>query len=1312
MSDLRWTPEQKRAIEERGCRLLVSAAAGSGKTAVLVERIIRLITDPGQPVDVDRLLVVTFTNAAAAEMRQRIAAALTAALNRRPDSGHLARQLILLNRAAITTIHSFCLDLLRQHFFRLDLDPAFRVADETEAFLLQQEVLDRLFEDLYHRSSGNDAFTALVDNYGGERSDESLRQLVLQVYQFARSHPWPEAWLESMAGAFARPETARQAAAPQTAVLEDLPWYPHLIAGIRIELEAAHSQIRQALAAAAAPNGPEKYRIRLEDDLRLVEDLLTACNRSWDELVRTIQEADFSRLPNCPATVDSQVRELVRDLRDGAKQRIRKLKDTLCARPATEHLDDLRQIAPLVRGLVDLVLAFAEAYRKAKAAQALVDFSDLEHLGLKLLLDPESSPTSLKPSPTAFMLREQFHEVLVDEYQDINTTQETIIRLVSRPEDQDPNLFLVGDVKQSIYRFRLADPGLFLEKYRTFPVRAEGQNRKINLTHNFRSRPEIIAAVNFLFRQIMTPTVGEIAYDREAELTAGATPPQSPPGTAVGGAIELHLLDRSGGFAACGNNGQPMAIMPGTEMSADQTPPVSGDDADNHSGPDLPAGFEDDPETVRMEARLVARRIRELVAGKEGQAGPELMVFDRNLAEGGGYRPVAYRDIVVLLRTVRGWANIFLEEFQAAGIPAYAELGTGYFAATEVETMLSLLAVVDNPRQDIPLAAVLRSPLVGVTAAEMAEIRLTCPGGDFYDAVVTAATGSDRESGNTGEPLSPGLAGKLSRFLAQLDEWRTAARHGTLTDLIWRIYRDTGYYDYAGAMPGGAQRQANLRALHDRARDFEATSLRGLLRFLRFIARLREGGGDLGTAGTLGENEDVVRVMSIHKSKGLEFPVVIVAGLGKEFNLQDLNRSVLLHKDLGLGPDLIDRSRSLAYPTLAKLAIKQKLKLETLAEEMRILYVALTRAREKLLLFGNSANLERDLNRWRQTAGVSGWSLPDYCLASARNSLDWLFPALLRHRQGSLLQPPGWTGDPVIAADNSDWQLFIHSPGELPAPATHSGRTGDPHLWQAVRNLEAVVVGGEERQREREIVRGRLTWVYPGERLVSKPAKITVTELKGRDSDRDTDSAVPVFRERVYPRPRFLQEETGLSAAEAGTALHLVMRHLDFRKVETVVQIRSQVERMVQSEILTPAQGNAVDLEAIAAFFTQPLGRRLLAAREVRRELPFTLAVPAAELYPELRENEGSLEAGAAAVETEAVVIQGTIDCLIDEGEGGLVLLDFKTDRVKPGELETVRERYQLQLDLYARAVETILKRPVREKYLYLFQPRIAVRCP
>ncbi|MFZ7101477.1 MAG: helicase-exonuclease AddAB subunit AddA [Peptococcaceae bacterium] len=1206
-----WTKEQEQAIFTRNCNLLVAAGAGSGKTAVLVERIISLISDEENPVDIDKLLVVTFTNAAALEMKERIGLAINKAQKNNPLSRHLYRQGILLNKASVMTLHAFCLEVIKENFYLLGIDPHFRIADETEAELLRLDVLEELLENYYIRCQDGDDFSRLIDAYGGQQDDKLIQELIIKLYLFSRSNPWPDHWLEQVIAGFT-----------------DLDWFQGLLPYVRMELETAGEMLKQAYRLAGSPGGPLAYRENLAEELRMVADGIGGAGISWAEVYRRIPEIVFSKLPRVKkAEVDPEIQERVKYYRDKAKDSIKNLANKYFQREPRELRADLAAVIPNLRILSQLVREFSALYSKAKIQRNMIDFSDLEHLALKLLLAGEAGPGKIVPSDLSRKLKEKYGEVMVDEYQDINDVQETILKLVSR----DNNRFMVGDVKQSIYRFRLAKPELFQEKYRTFTTNGNSTNKRIDLSQNFRCRQEVVDGVNFIFKQIMGADLGEIDYNDEARLVCGAMYPPCTEEMGVQGPVELHVLEKN-----------------------------------------FPEEIEEEWTPLEREAIIMGTRLRQLV--KE-----QYVVFDK---EKNDYRPIRYSDIVILLRSPKGSAERIIEQFRVLGIPVYAELGSSYFKATEIQVMLALLKVIDNPRQDIPLAGVLRSPLLGLSAGELAKIRINCPLGDFYDAVLIAAEKDESELGE-----------KLREFITRLRKWRTLARQDDLPRLIWTLYRETGYFDYAGAMPGGSQRQANLRALHDRARQYEETSFRGLFMFLRYLERLAENKSDLEAAKALNENADVVRIMSIHKSKGLEFPVVFVAGLGKDFNMLDTRQDITLHKDLGLGPVYIDPEKRLKYPTIAKLAIDNKIKFETLAEEMRILYVALTRAREKLVLVGSLRNLQRKIANWDQLLTGTDWKIPDSFLAQGNCYLDWLGPALIRHRDGSGLKAGAGLNDtcPELK-DKSSWQVKIYQEELLVERDAEVAATRE--MLEYIKDLRPIQVNPYYHEK----IKARLDWIYPYQDITAKSAKVTVTEIKHKFRQ---PAAKNEDREKPYlgfsKRPLFLQKDKGLSPAERGSALHTVMQHLDLRREISKEYLGEFLTELEKAEILSREQKEIIDVNLILSLLSSPLGKRLRAARKIKREIPFSLTLDACEVYEDLADCR------------EKVLIQGVIDCLWYEKDGW-VLLDYKSDDIRlPGIPEFVRN-YQGQINLYARAVETIMKEKVKERYLYLFRLGQAVK--
>ncbi|MGM7719473.1 helicase-exonuclease AddAB subunit AddA [Metabacillus sp. Hm71] len=1219
-----WTDDQWKAIVSSGQDILVAAAAGSGKTAVLVERIIRKIVSRENPVDVDSLLVVTFTNASAAEMRSRIGEALEKALKENPSSLHLRRQLTLLNKASISTLHSFCLQVVRKYYYLINIDPSFRIADQTEGQLLIDEVLDDMFEEEYSRED-NEAFFDLVDRYTSDRNDIELQTLIRELYFFSRSHPTPSIWLDQLAEMYDLKETEE---------IESLPFVRYLLQDIAMQLTGAKAQLEQAMELTKLPAGPAPRAENLEDDLKQISELLRVKD-SWEQLGEQIKTFKLSRAKTVRGDqYDKTLTDQVTALRNAVKKQIEQLRDEMFSRHLKNYVLDFTHLNPVVSKLVSLVKEFAERYEGIKKEKGIVDFADLEHYCLDILQTEDN-----EPSEAALYYKNQFSEVLVDEYQDTNLVQETILKLVTKDDEATGNLFMVGDVKQSIYRFRLAEPFLFLSKYKRFTQNANQTGLRIDLSKNFRSRAEVLDGTNFLFKQIMGEQVGEIDYDHDAELKLGASYPQNEEMNA-----ELLLVERS-----------------------------DGEEADQE---EEPAVFdEEELETVQLEARLMAKKIKSLI-------DQQFPVYDRSI---NGTRPITYRDVVILLRSMP-WAPQIMEEFKQAGIPVYANLSNGYFEATEVAIMLSLLKIIDNPYQDIPLASVLRSPVVGLDANELALIRTFDKKGTYYDAVKAFLA--------EGSLANQALFSKLDPFITLMQGWREQARQGSVSDLIWQLYRDTKFFDFVGGMPGGKQRQANLRALYDRARQYEATSFRGLFRFLRFIERMQERGDDLGAARALGEQEDVVRLMTIHSSKGLEFPVVFVAGLSKQFNMMDLNRKYLLDKELGFGTKLINPTLRISYPTLPYIALKKKMRMELLAEEMRVLYVALTRAKEKLYLLGTLKNPEKTIAEWRKHVSHTEWLLPDFERSKAKTYLDWVGPALVRHQDCSVLSDGQICLNKEIAQHPSKWTIDIVKSEELLETFKAEEELNHERL-SAISNGEPVAFESEQVEQVNE----QLTWVYPFKTAASSRSKQSVSELKRQREVQDEYSDQQLIKRNqiqsfLYNRPRFMQSKS-VSAAERGTAMHTVMQHIKLTEPVSLDVVTAKVEELVEKEILSAELAEVINREQIVEFFSSPIGKRLLQAKQVYREVPFSYALKAEQLYDNLKD--------------EPVLVQGVIDCLFEDEEG-FVLLDYKTDTIKgrfPRGIEeaeaVLRERYRVQIELYTNAIEEITQKPLKEKYLYFF---------
>ncbi|MFF2446236.1 helicase-exonuclease AddAB subunit AddA [Neobacillus sp. NPDC058068] len=1237
-----WTDDQWKAIMARDKDILVAAAAGSGKTAVLVERIIQKILSVESPVDVDELLIVTFTNASAAEMRHRIGEALEKAIDQDPGSRHLRKQLGLLNKASISTLHSFCMEVIRKYYYLIDVDPGFRIADETEAQLIRDEVIDELFEEEYGKKD-NESFFNLVDSFTSDRSDAALQDIVRSIYDFARSSPLPDKYLHEVVSMYDVGEMTN---------VEDLPFIQSLLFDVKLQLEAAKEMINRGLEVTKLPNGPAPRAENFSDDLCVIDTLLMAQRDSWATLYQAMQTWSFSRAkPLKKDQYDKDLSEKAQKLRDKAKKKIQDIKDELFSRKPESFLRDLAEMRPLVETLVHLVKEFSVRFEKVKREKGLVDYSDLEHYCLDILTEEISAEGEFLPSAAALAYKSHFNEVYCDEYQDVNMVQETILRLVTKEEEQNGNLFMVGDVKQSIYRFRLAEPNLFLGKYSRFRVDGEASGLRIDLARNFRSRKEVLDGTNYLFKQIMGVKVGEINYDEAAELRNGAPYPENELFP-----IELMLIDQ--------------------KAETKETLP----DSETESEAELPAEFDAaDLEQSQLEARVMAAKIKELVA----KGAP---VYNTKTKSS---RAMMYRDVVILLRSMT-WAPQIMEEFKQQGIPIYANLSTGYFEATEVAVMMALLRVIDNPYQDIPLASVLRSPIVGLNEEELAKIRIHQKRGSFWEAVSSFCRNKSAENTEV-------FYEKVRQFYDLLKEWRGIARQGALSELIWQLYRDTQFYDFAGGLPGGKQRQANLRALYDRARQYEQTSFRGLFRFLRFIERMTERGDDLGAARALGEQEDVVRIMTIHSSKGLEFPIVFIAGMARNFNMADIRKPYMLDKEYGFAAKYVNAEKRISYPSLPQLAFKRKKKMEMLAEEMRVLYVAMTRAKEKLYMTATLKDAMKKIDQWNDVSSNTEWLLKDYERASAMSYIDWVGPALIRHHDCTDLRLAGETNMFVpkeITRHPSSWKISLMNAEEIQIQEMGLEEEDGQFLErvQKGQTVQAASVFATE-------IKEQLTWEYSFSSAASHRSKQSVSEMKRQREMVDEQSGTELvrsFKKSISKRPKFMQEKS-LSPAERGTAMHMVMQHVDLTKRVSEETINEQLMWMVQNELLTPEQAEVIDSKLIVQFFNSHLGQRYFQAKAIHREIPFTLSLPAHEVYP------------AWNGEEESVFVQGIIDCILVD-ENGLVLIDYKsdgiTDRFKGGFEQAkpiLEDRYRLQINLYTKAIEQIWKRKVTEKYLFFF---------
>lgn len=1218
---VKFTPEQQKVIDLQGCNILVSAAAGSGKTAVLVERIVKKVCNEEKPVDIDRLLIVTFTNAAAAEMRERIAAGIAARLEERPDSEHIQRQAALLHNAQITTIDSFCLFLLRNHFNEIGLDPAFRIADEGEIKLMQQDVLRELLEDAY--ASGEEIFHYCVEYFCPGGKERVLEQHILNLSRYADSFPWPKEWLEARKADYADGNVEAVCKSPYGVYLTE-----HLTDMSRGWLE----KLTRVQRLCQEPDGPYMYGELVDGELEQLEKL-AACE-TLEEYAAYLPAVTFGRLSSKKdESVSAQKRQLASDLRAEVKKSIQGMAQRFFATPLELAVQQGLECAGPVAELIDLTLDFNKKMAEKKQEKKVIDFSDMEHFALDILLDKEGEKIS--PSRVALEYRQHFAEILIDEYQDSNLVQEYLLKAVSGEEDGSFNRFMVGDVKQSIYKFRLARPELFLEKYQTYTADS-GKMQRIDLAKNFRSRPQVIDAVNEVFSRLMSEQVGGIAYDDRAALYPGAVYPEN-----TGNESELLLIEKPSKDSEFGEK--------------------------------------------QMEARAIAAKIKDL--------REHFAVTDKASGE---LRPARYSDMVILLRTNSGWDEEFKAVLEEEGIPVYITSKTGYFGATEVQELLQVLRVLDNPRQDIPLFGMMKSVFGAFTEEEIAQIRSTDRKCSLYEAAVKFAAGdggnptqmtdseSESAAGETTELAAVEMSEsvtelteavnsenilrkKTAQFLARIGEYRKCTVYMPVRELLTKLVTDFDYLNYVTALPAGGKRRANVEMLFTRASDFEKTSYFGLFHFIRYMEQLEKYDVDYGEAELLDENADVVRIMSIHKSKGLEFPITFVSGLSKRFNMQDVNQTLILDMDFGLATDYVNPGKRVKNKTLRKNVLARKLREDSLSEELRVLYVAMTRAREKLIL---TATLENAAEKWEtfRENGSDFLLYPDFM--ESAGYLDFLLPILWATSiRVSVL------GEEELAAGEWKEQLTLRDRRQL--------------LEQAEQFADETAL---------EALRKRLDTRYSYENLAGLYTKTTVSELKiAAMADKDEEAYHTFEEKEVQPYiPAFRREEEKVSGTVRGNAYHRVMELLDFGTIMDAEKprwgeiLRGFLKEATEDRRLKQEYADAVSEKKILHFLETDLAQRMKCAEEnsrLHREQPFVVGISADRL-------------GEQFPKEETVLIQGIIDVFFEE-EDGIVLLDYKTDLVSG--MEELWNRYETQLDYYSEALERLTGKPVKERILYSF---------
>lgn len=1216
MAEVKWTNEQLQAIQEKDSNILVAAAAGSGKTAVLVERIIHKIID--EQMDIDKILVVTFTNAAASEMRERILEAIYKKLEENPENVHLQRQIILLNKASICTIHSFCLDVIHNHFYEIDLPSNFKIADTAEIDLLKQEVLDDLFEQKYTENDKD--FIELLENYTNYRGDEALQELVLKIYKFIQSSPFPLKWLQ---------EKLELLKIEDKDISQTI-WGKLIIQAVEDDIQESIMQLETVKSKMALYPEMTKFYQKICEDLIIIKDLQNY--NSWDELYIKLLNFNFSKWP-VDKKVTNDLKEDSKEIRDKVKKHIKEKTAKLLSCPQEQAVKDLKIITPILEKLANLVTEFTKNFAEKKKEKNCIDFNDIEHFALKILLDENNNPTEV-----AKKYKEKFEEIAIDEYQDSNLVQEAILTSISKGN----NIFMVGDVKQSIYKFRQARPELFLQKYDEYKnkeEKAQEDNLKIQLFRNFRSRQNILNITNLVFESIMSKELGDINYNENEYLNYGANYPEPEEIKNYAGIAELDIIDLK--------EDESITAFEGEEDEEEQEK------------------VEDDV----LEAKFVANKIQELL-------NSDYMVFDKKQ----GYRKIRPKDIVILLRATSNLSPIYEKELSDLELPVFSDTSGTYLDTVEIQTILSVLKIIDNPLQDIPLVVVLRSSICNFTDNDLITIRLTDRNCNFYEALIKTRIIFDGD-----------LKDKIESFLEKLEKWKSISQYMPLDEFIWQIYLDTGYYQYVGLLPNGAMRQANLKTLFEKAKQYEKASFKGLFNFIQFIDKLKKQNGDLASAKLIGENEDVIRIMSIHKSKGLEFPVVFLCNSHKKFNMQDLNDNILLHQDIGFGPTIMDTTKKIKYSSIAKDAIKLKMKQETLSEEQRILYVALTRAKEKLYITGRSKDFTKyvqDKNKVLEMYESENIKLDAKLMKKANSYLDWIMCVYLFNQGRTIiLKGESYKLSDIITLNVSNKKDLLKT---LAKEEVVEQIDLKEKIGQILKNKS-----DEENKKSDQALKELLEWKYDYIVDTTLPTKSSVTKIK-QEKIKLEEMLKGIESEEVeYKKsytPKFMQEDKKISNAEKGTLVHLCIQRLDERKDYELKDIQNMILNLVEKEIITKNEADAIDVNLIYQYTKSQLFEELRQAKEVHKEQPFYINIPAKDVVSEAENSKKN------------ILVQGIIDLYYIDKNDNLVLIDFKTDYIsnEPNAKEKILEKYKVQLEIYKTALEQALGRKVNKTAICL----------
>ena len=1215
MSEVKWTNEQLQAINEKGNNILVAAAAGSGKTAVLVERIINKVIN--EKIDIDKILVVTFTNAAASEMRERILEAIYKKLEENPLNYHLQRQIILLNKASISTIHSFCLDIIRNNFYEVDASANFRIADTAENDLLKYDVLDDLFEEKYNNNDKD--FLNLIEVYTDYRSDDKLKELILNIYKFIQSSPFPEKWIE---------EKVNQFKSDENKDFSETIWGQVILSTLKDKIEEAVIKLRKISSETSKFIELSKFTAVLNEDIINLEFIMSNMNL-WNSTFNSINSFKWKNWP-VDKKVTLELKDKAKEVRDKVKKELKSEFDKYMIYNSEEALKYINNMYYILNSLKELVKEFSKKFSERKKEKNIIDFNDIEHLALKILLKEENG--EYVESDVAKKYKEKFEEIAIDEYQDSNLVQEYILNSISK----NNNIFMVGDVKQSIYKFRQARPELFLDKYEKYSLKAEqkeNENLKIQLFKNFRSRKNILDITNLVFKNIMSKKIGDIEYNENEYLNYGANYPEPEENNfKYAGKAELHIIDLK-------ENDEISAYKDEIEVEED----------------DEQERVEDDV----IEAKFVAKKIQEIM-------NSGYKVYDRKE----GYRNIKYKDIVILLRATSTLAPIFEKELADLDLPVFSDSSAEYLNSVEIQTIMSILKIIDNPLQDIPLVTVLRSTIGKFTDNDLIEIRLVDRNCDFYEALLKARISAE---GN--------LKNKIEDILSKLEKWREEQEYKTLDELIWQIYIDTGYYNYVGLLPNGALRQANLKILFEKAKQYESASFKGLFNFINFIDKLKGNNGDMASAKLIGENEDVIRIMSIHKSKGLEFPIVFLCAAQKSFNMKDLNENILLHQDMGFGPTFIDIENKIKFNTLAKEAIKIKSKEEIISEEERILYVALTRAKEKLIITGRRKDLSKDLAKKQEELELYTQDkerIDNKLVKKAKSYLDWIMLVYLFNKNSI----------------KDIMELYEHNKNDLIKEIINKEETADNINLINVIEEEAEKLKNEE---EIENISKELNWKYKYQDETTIPTKTSVTKIKELKNENviDIEDILNDNKEiKLEAEANFIKQEEKISSSKKGSLVHLCLQRIDERQDYNIEDLKKLVQGLVFNEIITEKEAESIDVNILYKYVKSELFEELRQAKKIYKEQPFYINVPVKELYKDVGDTQ------------EKILVQGIIDLFFINNKDELVLIDYKTDYVEKGKESVIKERYKVQLELYKNALEKSFNKKVSRAQIYLAQLR------